>query len=114
MSSAMRRLDADRLNEVVEQVGALAERTGSDAAKALHLFLTWGPIDETEGMSRLAGDPESRKKVESTIPMQRLGTKDDIANVALFLASDAASYITGSIYACDGGMQLMGGAFMTM
>ena len=73
-----------------------------------------GPIDETEGMSRLAGDAESRKKVETSVPMQRLGTKDDIANVALFLASEAASYITGSIYACDGGMQLMGGAFMTM
>ncbi|MDP3238580.1 MAG: SDR family oxidoreductase [Myxococcales bacterium] len=73
-----------------------------------------GPIDETEGMSRLAGDAEARKKVETSVPMQRLGTKDDIANVALFLASDAASYITGSIYACDGGMQLMGGAFMTM
>lgn len=73
-----------------------------------------GPIDETEGMSRLAGDAEARKKVETSVPMQRLGTKDDIANVALFLASEAASYITGSIYACDGGMQLMGGAFMTM
>lgn len=73
-----------------------------------------GPIDETEGMSRLAGDAEARKKVETSVPMQRLGTKDDIANVALFLGSEAASYITGSIYACDGGMQLMGGAFMTM
>lgn len=73
-----------------------------------------GPIDETEGMSRLAGDAEARKKVEGSVPLQRLGTKDDIANVALFLASDAASYVTGSVYACDGGMQLMGGAFMTL
>jgi NAD(P)-dependent dehydrogenase (short-subunit alcohol dehydrogenase family) len=73
-----------------------------------------GPIDETEGMSRLAGDAEARKKVESTVPLQRLGTKDDIANLALFLASEAASYVTGSVYACDGGMQLMGGTFMQL
>jgi NAD(P)-dependent dehydrogenase (short-subunit alcohol dehydrogenase family) len=71
-----------------------------------------GPIDETEGIARLAGDDTARKKIESAVPLQRLGTKDDIANIALFLASDAASYVTGSIYACDGGMQLMGGAFM--
>jgi NAD(P)-dependent dehydrogenase (short-subunit alcohol dehydrogenase family) len=73
-----------------------------------------GPIDETEGMSRLAGDADARKKVESTVPLQRLGTKDDIANLALFLASPAASYVTGSVYACDGGMQLMGGSFMQL
>ncbi|MCU0700679.1 MAG: SDR family oxidoreductase [Myxococcaceae bacterium] len=73
-----------------------------------------GPIDETEGMSRLAGDADARKKVEATVPLQRLGTKDDIANLALFLASDAASYVTGSVYACDGGMQLMGGTFMQL
>lgn len=73
-----------------------------------------GPIDDTEGMSRLAGDPESRKTVEQRMPLQRLGSKDDVANLALFLASDAASYVTGSIYACDGGMQLLGGSFMAM
>lgn len=73
-----------------------------------------GPIDETEGMSRLAGDTHARQKVESSIPLQRLGTKDDIANLALFLASPAASYVTGAVYACDGGMALMGGAFMTL
>jgi NAD(P)-dependent dehydrogenase (short-subunit alcohol dehydrogenase family) len=73
-----------------------------------------GPIDETEGMSRLAGDPESRKKVEGSIPLQRLGTKDDVATLAVFLASEAASYVTGSVYACDGGMQLLGGSFMSL
>lgn len=71
-----------------------------------------GPIDETEGMARLAADPETRQRVERDLPLQRLGTKDDIANLALFLASDAASYVTGSVYACDGGMQLLGGSFM--
>lgn len=73
-----------------------------------------GPIDETEGMSRLAGDDAARAKLSARLPLQRFGTKDDIANVALFLASDAASYVTGSVYACDGGMQLVGGALMSL
>jgi NAD(P)-dependent dehydrogenase (short-subunit alcohol dehydrogenase family) len=65
-------------------------------------------------MSRLAGDADARQKVERTVPLQRLGTKDDVANLALFLASDAASYVTGAVYACDGGMQLVGGTFMQL
>jgi NAD(P)-dependent dehydrogenase (short-subunit alcohol dehydrogenase family) len=73
-----------------------------------------GPIDETEGMTRLAGDAETKAKVEQRVPLQRFGTKDDIANVALFLASEAASYVTGSVYSCDGGMQLIGGSFMML
>ena len=36
-------------------------------------------------------------------PMKRLGRCDEIAAVALFLASDAASYLTGSIILADGG-----------
>jgi NAD(P)-dependent dehydrogenase (short-subunit alcohol dehydrogenase family) len=71
-----------------------------------------GPIDETEGMQRLAGDPEMRKKVETLMPLGRLGTKDDVAQLALFLGSDAASYCTGGIYTVDGGMSLIGGTWM--
>lgn len=42
--------------------------------------------------------------IASTIPVKRFGTSEEVANVALFLASNEASYITGSIYAVDGGM----------
>ena len=52
-------------------------------------------------------EEESKKHVEeiaSTIPCKRFGEAEDIANVALFLVSDEASYVTGSIYAVDGGM----------
>ena len=42
-------------------------------------------------------------KVAETIPVQRFADPDEVANVALFLVSDEASYVTGSIYAVDGG-----------
>ena len=52
-------------------------------------------------------EEESKKHEEgiaNTIPCKRFGEAEDIANVALFLVSDEASYVTGSIYAVDGGM----------
>lgn len=51
---------------------------------------------------------EASKKHEDsiaeTIPVKRFGSPDEVANVAMFLVSDEASYVTGSIYAVDGGM----------
>jgi len=49
--------------------------------------------------------PEAAKeKLMDHIPLKRLGSTSDIANMALFLASDRASYITGQVIAVDGGM----------
>jgi meso-butanediol dehydrogenase/(S,S)-butanediol dehydrogenase/diacetyl reductase len=48
-------------------------------------------------------DPEMRKRIESRIPLGRLGRPEDIANVVLFLASDLAAFVTGSAYVADGG-----------
>lgn len=68
--------------------------------------ITPGPTDDTEGMRRLAPTEEARKRTESAVPLKRLGTKDELADLALFLCSDAASYITGAVYLCDGGLSL--------
>ena len=49
-------------------------------------------------------DAEKHKKgMEKMIPCGRFGTPDEVANVALFLVSNEASYVTGSIYNVDGG-----------
>jgi NAD(P)-dependent dehydrogenase (short-subunit alcohol dehydrogenase family) len=58
-------------------------------------------------MRRLAPTPEIRRKVEDAVPLRRFGTKDELADLALFLCSDAAAYITGAIYVCDGGQSLV-------
>ncbi len=68
--------------------------------------ITPGPTDDTEGMRRLAPSAEARKAIENEIPLHRFGTKDELADLALFLASDAAGYITGAVYVCDGGSSL--------
>src|SRR5277367_65923 len=68
--------------------------------------ITPGPTDDTEGMRRLAPTPEARAAAEKSVPLGRYGTKDELADLALFLCSSAASYITGSVYHCDGGTSL--------
>ncbi len=47
---------------------------------------------------------KAREAVLASIPMGDMGQPDDIANCALFLASDEARYITGHVLVCDGGM----------
>jgi NAD(P)-dependent dehydrogenase (short-subunit alcohol dehydrogenase family) len=67
-----------------------------------------GPVDDTEGMRRLAPTAEIRRKAMDSVPLARFATKDDIADLALFLCSEGASYITGAICVCDGGSSLLG------
>jgi NAD(P)-dependent dehydrogenase (short-subunit alcohol dehydrogenase family) len=67
-----------------------------------------GPVDDTEGMRRLAPTEEARRHATESVPLGRFATKDDIANLALFLCSDAAAYMTGAICVCDGGQSLLG------
>ncbi|MBQ0081043.1 MAG: 3-oxoacyl-[acyl-carrier-protein] reductase [Alistipes sp.] len=48
---------------------------------------------------------EIREAWIKTIPLRRAGTVEDVANVALFLASDLSSYVTGQVINCCGGME---------
>jgi NAD(P)-dependent dehydrogenase (short-subunit alcohol dehydrogenase family) len=73
-----------------------------------------GPIDDTEGMRRLAPTVEVRSRIAGSIPLGRFGTKDEIADLALFLSTDAAAYITGGIFVCDGGQSLTGSSFASV
>jgi NAD(P)-dependent dehydrogenase (short-subunit alcohol dehydrogenase family) len=72
-----------------------------------------GPIAGTEGMKRLS-DPQDLSERLGRIPMQRLGTVDDVGVAAVFLASPLASYITGAQLIVDGGSGLSGSAFFNI
>lgn len=50
------------------------------------------------------GDPEGLKDLEAKIPMSRMGQRDEIANMVVVMASDLASYVTGTSVFVDGGM----------
>lgn len=49
---------------------------------------------------------DAKAKMTDAIPLKRIGTTKDIANMAVFLASDASDYITGQVFAVDGGMSI--------
>lgn len=72
-----------------------------------------GPIADTEGFNRLAPSDALQQAVAHSVPLQRNGQCQDVANAALFIASPLASYITGTILPVDGGWSL-GGASMAM
>ncbi len=73
-----------------------------------------GPIEDTVGMTKLAPNVEVRAKLSKSIPLQRWGTKAEIAEIALFLASPAAALITGATIVADGGQVLGGFGSMVM
>ena len=62
-----------------------------------------GPID----VGMMPADSEIRQQVIKTIPIGRMGLPMDIANLAVFLASDESSFITGQCIVCDGGSTIL-------
>lgn len=57
---------------------------------------------KTEALERIP--PEQMGKIEQRIPMRHMGTCEELAEVAAFLLSDAASHVTGQDWAVDGGV----------
>ena len=48
-------------------------------------------------------DPTVKQRIARSIPLERWGTPEDIAHAAVYLASDAASYVTGQMLMINGG-----------
>lgn len=78
----------------------LALEWGGEGVRAV--CITPGPIDGTEGMRRLAPTDEARRRVCESSPLGRMGTVREVAEMAVFLCSDAAAYVTGATFRVDG------------
>ncbi len=65
-----------------------------------------GPIADTEGIDRLAPTGAIRDAWTASNPLRRFGTGDEVAQAALFLCSEAATYVHGTVLYCDGGQVL--------
>ena len=103
------------------QIHVSAAKAGVDAITR-NLSVEWGrhgirvngiapgPIEDTEGMKRLVPEP-IKEKLTKKIPLGRFGKIKDIENAAIFLCSDAASYINGVTLVVDGGQWLLGTSF---
>lgn len=68
-----------------------------------------GAID-TPMDARLKADPEKMKTLLAEIPLGRMGQPDEVAGLAVYLASREAAYVTGSTYFIDGGMLRQAGS----
>ncbi len=106
------------------QVHVAAAKAGIDMMMK-NLALEWGrygircnsivpgPIEGTEGMKRLSS-PDALAQLTAGIPLGRMGTVDEIGQVAVFLASPLASYVSGTVLVTDGGQNLAGSALFNM
>ncbi|XP_020898906.1 peroxisomal 2,4-dienoyl-CoA reductase [Exaiptasia diaphana] len=90
-------------------------------AMSRHLAIEWGShgvrvncvapggIKDTVGYAKLGG---KHVDLSQSIPLQRIGTRRDVADTVVYLASDASSYVTGVSLIVDGGAILSNGPFL--
>ena len=89
--------------------GAVITMTKSMAAELAPEKIRVNCLCPVAGITGMLGDfmgadtPENRAKFQASIPIGRLSTPEDIANAALYLASDEANFITGVALEVDGG-----------
>jgi 3-oxoacyl-[acyl-carrier protein] reductase len=78
---------------------SIAKELGSRGIRANAIAPGYIQTDMTENLPA-----EVKETMMKSISLRRAGTPEDIANVALFLASDLSSYVTAQVLVCDGGM----------
>ena len=95
-------------------IGVYGISKAAEAGLARNLAVEWGPkgvranaiapgLIATDFAKALTDDPVRKARAEEQTPLRRIGEPKDIAGVALFLATDAAAYVTGQTIVADGG-----------
>jgi 3-oxoacyl-[acyl-carrier protein] reductase len=85
-------------------VKQLADELGPDGTRVLGLLPGRVATERVQHLDSLADDPEAaRARAEAAIPLRRSGRPEEFGRVAAFVLSPAASYLTGSMVAIDGG-----------
>ena len=99
-------------------IGAYGMSKAADHHLVRNLAAEWGPknvrvnaiapgLIKTDFAKALWEDEQRRKEREANTPLRRLGVPRDIGGIAVFLASDAAAFITGQVIVADGGVTIL-------
>ena len=99
-------------------IGAYGMSKAADHHLVRNLAAEWGPknvrvnaiapgLIKTDFAKALWEDEQRRKEREAATPLRRLGMPIDIGGIAVFLASDAAAFITGQVIVADGGVTIL-------
>ncbi|HEX5515441.1 MAG TPA: SDR family oxidoreductase [Gammaproteobacteria bacterium] len=95
-------------------IGAYGISKAAEIGLTRNLAAEWGPkkirvnaiapgLVKTDFARALWEDPVRLERAENATPLRRIGEPEDIAGVALFLASNASAYVTGHVLVADGG-----------
>ena len=99
-------------------IGAYGMSKAADHHLVRNLAAEWGPknvrvnaiapgLIKTDFAKALWEDEKRRTEREGNTPLRRLGVPRDIGGIAVFLASDAAAFITGQTIVADGGVTIL-------
>ena len=99
-------------------IGAYGMSKAADHHLVRNLAAEWGPknvrvnaiapgLIKTDFAKALWEDEQRRKEREAATPLRRLGMPIDIGGIAVFLASEAAAFITGQVIVADGGVTIL-------